>query len=49
MKSNGYGHGAVPVAKKLEALGADMLSVACLDEGIELRRAGSRPPSCAWG
>ena len=28
VKANGYGHGAVPVAKKLEALGADMLSVA---------------------
>ena len=49
MKSNGYGHGAVPVAKKLEALGADMLSVACLDEGIELRRAGVETPILCMG
>ena len=28
VKANAYGHGAVPVAKKLESLGADMLAVA---------------------
>ena len=28
VKANAYGHGAVPVAKKLEALGADYLDVA---------------------
>ena len=28
VKANAYGHGAVPVAKKLEALGCDMLAVA---------------------
>ena len=49
VKSNGYGHGAVPVAKKLEALGVDMLSVACLDEGIELRRAGVETPILCMG
>ena len=37
VKANAYGHGAVPVAKKLEALGADYLAVACLDEAEQLR------------
>ena len=41
VKADAYGHGAVPVAKKLEELGADYLGVACLDEAIELREAGS--------
>ena len=36
VKANAYGHGAVPVAKKLEALGADYLAVACLDEAEQL-------------
>ena len=49
VKANGYGHGAVPVAKKLEALGADMLSVACVEEGEELRRAGVRMPILCMG
>ena len=38
VKANAYGHGAVPVAKKLEDLGADYLAVACLDEALELSR-----------
>ena len=49
VKANGYGHGAVPVAGKLERLGADMLSVACVDEGAELRRAGIRTPILCMG
>ena len=40
VKADGYGHGAVPMAKKLEELGADYLGVASLDEAIELREAG---------
>lgn len=31
-KANAYGHGALQVGRKLEALGADMLAVACVDE-----------------
>ena len=31
VKADAYGHGAVPVAKKLEELGADYLGGACLD------------------
>ena len=49
VKANGYGHGAVPVAKKLQELGADMLAVACLDEAVELRRAGLTLPILCLG
>ena len=40
VKADAYGHGAVPVALALEAAGADGLSVATLDEALELRDAG---------
>ncbi len=40
VKANAYGHGAGPVALALEAAGADGLSVATLDEALELRAAG---------
>lgn len=49
VKANAYGHGAVPIAKKLESLGADMLAVACLDEAIELRQAGITVPILCLG
>jgi alanine racemase len=39
-KANAYGHGAVPVARRLEALGADYLAVSCYEEAHELREAG---------
>ena len=41
LKADGYGHGAVAVAKALERdAGADWIGVACLSEALELRRAG---------
>jgi alanine racemase len=40
VKADAYGHGAVPVAKRLEELGADFLGVARVEEGIELRKGG---------
>ena len=49
VKSNAYGHGAVPVAKKLRELGADMLAVACLAEAMELRQAGIGLPILCLG
>ena len=49
VKANAYGHGAVPVAKKLESLGADMLAAACLNEAVELRRAGIAIPILCLG
>ncbi len=49
VKANGYGHGSVPVAKRLVELGADYLAVACLDEAAELRRAGIAAPILILG
>ncbi|EKK20105.1 Alanine racemase [Fructilactobacillus florum 8D] len=40
VKANGYGHGAVQVAKVARAAGATGFCVAILDEALELRRAG---------
>ena len=48
-KANAYGHGAVPVAQKLEELGADMLAVACVAEAKELRQAGITLPILCLG
>lgn len=49
VKANAYGHGAVPVAKRLEALGVDYLAVACIDELAELRAAGVTAPVLILG
>ena len=49
VKANAYGHGAVPVARKLEQLGADYLAVACLAEAQELREAGVQMPVMILG
>jgi len=49
VKANAYGHGAVSVAKKLVELGSEMLAVACLDEALELRRAGIVAPILILG
>ena len=40
VKANGYGHGAVAVGQAALAAGASQLAVACVDEGVQLRRAG---------
>lgn len=40
VKADAYGHGAVPVARHLEQEGIDAFAVACLEEGIILRKAG---------
>ena len=49
VKANAYGHGAVPVAKKLEELGADYLAAACLEEAVRLRKAGITAPILILG
>ncbi len=49
VKANGYGHGAVPVARALEAAGAGMLACADIEEGVELRRGGVRVPILVFG
>ena len=49
VKADAYGHGAVPVGRKLQELGADMLAVACLAEAAELRRGGVTLPILCLG
>lgn len=44
VKASAYGHGAVPVAKRLILQGIDMLGTATVEEGIELRDAGITHP-----
>ena len=49
VKANAYGHGLVPVARHLQAQGADQLGVAFLEEGISLREAGISLPILVMG
>lgn len=49
VKANGYGHGAVPVAKTLFEAGASMLGVASVEEGVELREAAVSGPALVLG
>ncbi len=45
VKADAYGHGAVPVARQIQATAAaDYLGVATVGEGVELREAGIRLP-----
>lgn len=48
VKADGYGHGAVPVAKALSPL-VDAFGIAMLEEGVELRRAGIDKPILILG
>jgi alanine racemase len=48
VKANGYGHGAVPVARAALEGGAGWLGVADLAEALELREAGIDAPVLAW-
>lgn len=49
VKANGYGHGAVEVAKTALEAGAEGFCVAILDEALELRRAGIVKPILVLG
>jgi alanine racemase len=44
VKADAYGHGAVRISRHAASCGVDMLGVATLDEGKELRRAGIELP-----
>ena len=44
IKADAYGHGAVPVALRLQQLGVDALAVAILEEALVLRKAGVNCP-----
>jgi len=49
VKADGYGHGAVPVARVALESGADCLGVARLHEAVELRQAGIETPILIFG
>jgi len=49
IKADGYGHGAVMTAKVLSENGIDMLSVATLDEAIQLRKQKITVPILVLG
>ena len=44
MKADGYGHGAVPIARAALDAGATWLGVALVEEGVALREAGIDAP-----
>ena len=48
IKADGYGHGAVPIAKVLENY-VETYGIAILEEGIELRKAGVKKPILILG
>ncbi|MFA5073597.1 MAG: alanine racemase [Nitrospirota bacterium] len=49
VKAQAYGHGARSISEALVALGADMLGVALVEEGIDLRQAGITAPILVMG
>ncbi|TAK14193.1 MAG: alanine racemase [Anaerolineae bacterium] len=49
LKANAYGHGLVEVARHMAGLGAPMLGVAFLEEGILLREHGIQMPILVMG
>ena len=49
VKASAYGHGAVPVSRKLQQIGCDMLAVACAAEAAELRQSGITIPILCLG
>ena len=49
VKANAYGHGAVRIARALDEAGATWLAVADIEEGIELREAGTRARILVFG
>jgi alanine racemase len=48
VKSRGYGHGAIPVAKAAIEAGASWVGVVTIEEALELRAAGISAPVLAW-
>jgi alanine racemase len=49
VKADAYGHGLMPVARKLVTCGVDYLGVASIDEGIVLREGGINKPILVLG
>ncbi len=49
VKADAYGHGLIPVSKRLKSCGVDYLGVASIEEGISLREAGIKLPVLILG
>ncbi|MDW7740365.1 MAG: alanine racemase [Bacillota bacterium] len=49
VKADGYGHGAAAIARAALAAGATWLSVAFVEEGVDLRREGIQAPILLLG
>jgi len=49
VKADAYGHGLIPISRKLVSCGVDYLGVASVEEGIALRKAGIRTPVLVMG
>lgn len=49
IKANGYGHGAVQLARLYEELGADYFAVSNIEEALELRQNGLKLPILILG
>ncbi len=49
VKADGYGHGAVAVARTALSAGASWLAVATVEEGLQLRKAGVEAPILLFG
>lgn len=49
VKADAYGHGAVPVAQRLQALGAPYFAAATVPEAVELREHGITKPILILG
>lgn len=49
VKANAYGHGIVPVARRLAAAGVDMLATGSFGDAVALREAGIDTPILMFG
>ena len=49
VKADAYGHGAVPISRHLEDLGAEILAISNLEEAVQLRRGGVKTPLLILG
>ena len=49
VKANAYGHGAVWVARRLAALGVDLLATGAFDDAVAIRAAGVETPILMFG
>ena len=49
VKADAYGHGAVPLSRALESLGAEFFAVSNLEEAVQLRQGGIHAPILVLG